>query len=324
MKWRAEPADPQEPIDAVYLWVNGRDERFQHQLRQYRPEHVPPPGRFRDNDELKFSLRSLEKYAPWIRHVYLVTSCRPHGWLETSHPKLRIVTEDALLDSAELPTFNSNALEWRLRHIPGLSRRFLYLCDDFLLGRPIATDDFVGAAGYRIHLEKRVVPEQPGPDDMYGQSLRYTNGLLSQRFGDARRQVVTHAPRFYDQAILAELERIWPDEIRATVRHRFRAPDDVVLDLLYHHYLLEAMPGRHEPVIPGDASDYAFVLLKPHWRRVVLQLATVRTHRPKFFCLNDDLPAKSTLGTWIVRHHTRHLLRSLFPEPSTFERSHGG
>jgi hypothetical protein len=25
-------------------------------------------------DELRYSLRSLEKYAPWVRHVYLVTN----------------------------------------------------------------------------------------------------------------------------------------------------------------------------------------------------------------------------------------------------------
>jgi UDP-N-acetylglucosamine-lysosomal-enzyme len=30
-------------------------------------------NRYRDNNELKYSLRSLEKFAPWIRNVYVVT-----------------------------------------------------------------------------------------------------------------------------------------------------------------------------------------------------------------------------------------------------------
>ena len=30
-------------------------------------------NRYRDSNELLFSLRSLEKYAPWIRNVYIVT-----------------------------------------------------------------------------------------------------------------------------------------------------------------------------------------------------------------------------------------------------------
>ena len=31
-------------------------------------------SRFRDNDELRYSLRSLEQHAPWLRHIYIVTN----------------------------------------------------------------------------------------------------------------------------------------------------------------------------------------------------------------------------------------------------------
>lgn len=31
-------------------------------------------NRFADNDELKYSLRSLEKFMPWVRNVFLVTN----------------------------------------------------------------------------------------------------------------------------------------------------------------------------------------------------------------------------------------------------------
>ena len=31
-------------------------------------------NRYRDNDELRYSLRSLEKYAPWIRRIFIVTN----------------------------------------------------------------------------------------------------------------------------------------------------------------------------------------------------------------------------------------------------------
>lgn len=38
-------------------------------------------SRFRDNDELRFSIRSVEQFAPWLRHIYIVTNGqvrRPH------------------------------------------------------------------------------------------------------------------------------------------------------------------------------------------------------------------------------------------------------
>ena len=39
------------------------------------PDEAASESRYRDTGELRYSLRSLEKYAPWVRHIYLVTDC---------------------------------------------------------------------------------------------------------------------------------------------------------------------------------------------------------------------------------------------------------
>ena len=39
-------------------------------------------SRYRDNNELRYSLRSLAKFAPWIRHVYIVTNGQIPYWLD--------------------------------------------------------------------------------------------------------------------------------------------------------------------------------------------------------------------------------------------------
>jgi len=39
-----------------------------------RLNDITSSNRFRDNEELRFSLRSLERRAPWIRNVYIVTN----------------------------------------------------------------------------------------------------------------------------------------------------------------------------------------------------------------------------------------------------------
>jgi len=49
-------------------------------------------SRYRDNQELRYSLRSIWKYAPWVRHIYIVTNGQVPRWLDINHPRLSIVT----------------------------------------------------------------------------------------------------------------------------------------------------------------------------------------------------------------------------------------
>lgn len=48
-------------------------------------------NRFRDNDELRYSMRSLEKFAPWVRNIYLITSGQVPSWLDTSNPRIHVI-----------------------------------------------------------------------------------------------------------------------------------------------------------------------------------------------------------------------------------------
>ncbi len=57
-----------EPIDIVYLWFDGSENRFKADKEKYSTqenvafdEESVGEMRFSDNDELKYSLRSLEK-----------------------------------------------------------------------------------------------------------------------------------------------------------------------------------------------------------------------------------------------------------------------
>ncbi|OQR84579.1 hypothetical protein THRCLA_10815 [Thraustotheca clavata] len=63
------------PIDAVYSWVNGTDPQWlerkqmhlqacQHKYNITYTDSAVSDNRFRDHDELRYSIRSIEKYAP--------------------------------------------------------------------------------------------------------------------------------------------------------------------------------------------------------------------------------------------------------------------
>ena len=59
-----------------------------------------------DHDELLYSLRSVEQYAPWFRRIYIVTDGQVPVWLNLSHPKIRLVTHSEIFENvADLPTF---------------------------------------------------------------------------------------------------------------------------------------------------------------------------------------------------------------------------
>ena len=44
--------------------------------------------------ELRYSLRSVERYTPWIRNIYIVTNGQIPSWIKIDHPRLTIVSHD--------------------------------------------------------------------------------------------------------------------------------------------------------------------------------------------------------------------------------------
>ncbi|EDW89476.1 N-acetylglucosamine-1-phosphotransferase subunits alpha/beta [Drosophila yakuba] len=138
-------------IDAVYTWVNGSDPTFIEDIRRFDSKY--DPSRFDDKNELRYSLRSLEKHAAWIRHVYIVTNGQIPSWLDLSYERVTVVPHEVLApEPAQLPTFSSSAIETFLHRIPKLSKRFLYLNDDIFLGAPLYPEDlYTEAEGVRVY-----------------------------------------------------------------------------------------------------------------------------------------------------------------------------
>ncbi|OTF76611.1 hypothetical protein BLA29_004924, partial [Euroglyphus maynei] len=124
---------------------------FERQLQ--RNENIAK-NRFFDNDELRYSLRSLHQYAPWIRYIYIVTNGQIPRWLNLEHPKIRIIThQEIFVNQTHLPTFSSSAIESHIHRIENLSKYFLYFNDDIILAKPIYLDDFyTKSRGFRIYL----------------------------------------------------------------------------------------------------------------------------------------------------------------------------
>ena len=67
------------------------------------------------------------------------------------------------MDHNDLPTFSSPAIESHLHRIPGLSKRFLYINDDIIFGKPVYRDNFwTQEKGFKVYLTWPVPDCSPG------------------------------------------------------------------------------------------------------------------------------------------------------------------
>ena len=79
-------------------------------------------GRYRDNGELRHSLRSLWFGCDWVRKIFVVTADQVPAWLDMDDPRIELVSHRDILPESCLPTFNSHAIEAALHRIDGLER----------------------------------------------------------------------------------------------------------------------------------------------------------------------------------------------------------
>ena len=112
------------PVDFVVLWVNGNDPAFVRERNRWADSPVVP-ARFVQTDELRYVLRSVEKYLPWVTRVVLVTNGQVPKWLNVNHPRLKILPHAEFMPASALPTFNSCAIEMSVTKWAGLSEHFL-------------------------------------------------------------------------------------------------------------------------------------------------------------------------------------------------------
>ncbi|MGW1227724.1 stealth family protein [Streptomyces sp. NPDC001478] len=320
------PDDHLFPVDVVYTWVDDKDPAWAAERDAARSGRAgsPAPGlhaqaandaRFTSRDELRYSLRSLHQYAPWVRNIYLVTAGQQPAWLDTDVPGLRVVDHREIFSDPEaLPTFNSHAIESQLHHIDGLSEQFLYLNDDVFFGRPLTPGHFFHANGLsKFFQSKALVPTGPsGPDDLpVNAAGKNSRSLIERSFGTRIAQKMKHTPHALRRSVLADIELVYAEEHRRTQFSRFRSPEDVPIASSLHHYY-----GFHTGRATTGNVRYQYIDLAADQAR--RRLNSLLAHRNfDTFCLNDTVEHPDPEAQ---ERMVRDFLDAYFPVPSRFER----
>mgnify|MGYP003964604409 CR=1 FL=1 len=143
-------------LDLVYSWVDTTDPMWQSKYNSYFQSI--DKKRHSNHGEIYFSLKTVHKFMPYIRHIFILTDNQKLNH-NNIHPtilkKIKYVDHKDIVDKKHLPTFNSTVFEFYLHKIKGLSENFLYSNDDTFVGKHISKKIFFDKQGHlKVHLNK--------------------------------------------------------------------------------------------------------------------------------------------------------------------------
>ncbi|WP_314507090.1 stealth conserved region 3 domain-containing protein [uncultured Microbacterium sp.] len=316
------PAEFTDDVDMVFSWVDGSSTDFQRQRAAQMAEYVvgegdDGPARYRHVDELRYALRSVHMYAPWVRRIFIATDSPAPAWL-LEHPKVTIVRSAEFFgDTSVLPIHNSHAVEAQLHRIDGLAEHFLYSNDDMFFGRPVEPELFFSPAGLSRFVECGIrigaggsAVHRSGHDN----ALRVNRALLQERFGRTITRDLEHCATPLRRSVMGELEHAFPEDFARTAASRFRSATDIsVTNSLYHYY--------------AQFTGRAIATTRPRVRYVQTTLAAslagmerlARRRDVDMFCLNDggagEMPEELRVRT------VTDILERMFPVRAPWERA---
>ena len=233
-------------IDAVITWVDGDDPRHKAKREKYGDstiasrDDVAGTTRFRSVGEILYCVASLNRFAPWLNKIYIVTDEQDPNIDErikelfpNGHIPMEIVDHKTIFEGYEeyLPTFNSISIESMTWRIPGLSEYYIEFNDDLILAAPTSPEDFFTKDGKVICYGKR-----------YGALDLFTSPILGHH--DCNSKLVTfrkmmynaskimgkrnglirlyHTPKALRRSVYEEFFAKHPEHLLNNIRHRFR------------------------------------------------------------------------------------------------------
>lgn len=318
-------------IDLVYLWVDGSDPVWRAKKAAFEQGGAPialeavDEARFVDNDELKYSLRSVERYAPWIRHIYIVTDNQVPSWLDLTNPRISVVDHSEIMPAEALPSFSSPAIEWCIDNIPGLSEHFLLANDDTFIAREILPDFFFDNMGYPIVRLKKWASSKRNVS-LYLKTVAKAQNLIHQRFGKFIKYIPHHNIDAYRKSDIRKCKELFAMEVDETIHRHIRHEDDMQRVVVLYYALANAkgtmrLMGRYNKKMELKEKIKCALLGTYHYDTRCISLGEKRgiqyvmnRYNPILFCLNDNENASEK-----DRKNARDFLKRMFPNQSSFE-----
>lgn len=258
-----------------------------------------------DDEELRYSLRSLDRHAPWIRKVWIFGD-RP-AWLTDDKSIAEHVPHDfiARLGHWKVPIRNHFLLVFLGSLIPELSSEFLFFCDDFVLLHSVEQADLC-----RVRVLEDMSQVKVRGTGLWKESLWRTYDLL-KRLGYGGLNFEVHVPQFTTRRQMFEAYCEFKDFVTedrhfgivchtTVMNHALKQDPTIPLVWLHKENRRAGLYGK--PKRPPD-SDFA---TREHWTR---DEVTARCAGKSFLSFDD-----SAWGPGL-----QAFLTERFPQLSKFE-----
>lgn len=294
-------------IDAVITWVDGNDPVHRQKRNKYatpdmlKADDVAGETRFVEVGEIAWCVASLNRFAPWLNKIYIVTDNQDPGlqpFMERNFPDghipMEIVDHKVIYRGFEeyLPTFNASAIESMTWRIPGLSDCFLEFNDDVVLCAPSSVDDFFTTDGKSVCYAERVnIPftrlTRWFKSFVSGQRKVTLKGVQSnaaimtgEKWSFLR---INHTPKALRRDFYESYFSAHPEDLTKNIRHRFRSPDMYVPEVLQYTLLENAGLCK---VLPLKGN---LLYMQPNGKEgyISAKLKSLRSGKYKFCCFNS-------------------------------------
>ena len=334
-----------DAIDIVVLWVDESDDNWRSQRDKalknstqdgLAPGLVTDPSRYRDWEIFNYWFRGIEKFAPWVRKIHLVTSGHTPNWLNKNHPKLNIVTHDQILTNDCIPTFNSRAIEVNLHRIEGLSNQFIYFNDDFFLTDYVAPEDFfregkprdiallapiiskknsTGATiNNNMEIINKYVPKTEYFKPNWSKWFNINYGLQMLRtislvyYKDFPGFFEPHLPTSYLKETFTEVWGLESSVLNLTSKHKFKSKFDV------NQWLFRYWQIAKGNFVPRKVGFGKFYMLSNDNNDMIYQ--AIRKNKFKMICINDG---EGVTAVSEIKKELQNSFSSILREKSSYE-----
>jgi hypothetical protein len=316
-------------IDFVVTWVDDSDPEWKKEKANYQIQEESLNGdeRYSELGLFKYWFRGVEKYAPWVNKVYLVTCGHVPEWLDLNHEKLVHIKHEDYIPKEYLPTFNSNVIELHIHRIKDLSEHFVLFNDDFYLNAPVAKEDFfenglpkdygmrsfispIGFFNHTIFNNVSII-------NKHFTKKRFNKKDFSRKYGLKQLQTLYTLPfkyitGYYNAHLTSSLlkstfHKVWAEEgesLHKASENKFRSSTDLSQWLMRYWQIEE---GNFAP------QDIHFGKLL-QFNDLSLVTKKMEEEKLKMLCLNDSLSEEEGLQTIISAFEKK------FPNKSTYEK----
>lgn len=336
------------PIDFVVTWVDNQDPKWLSLKHKYetQTDHTTrkdnSEARYRNWDVFHYWFRAIEKYAPWVRNVFLITNEQVPKWLNTKHPKLRLISHKEFIPDEYLPTFNSRVIELNLWRIKDLSEHFVYFNDDVYLSHNVTPEDFFynGLPKYSADTKPNYAYSKMGsfdhalwnnlgeintrfsvrdvikrnPEKWLSDNLQgyYEYNLRTYRDNYLSGMYFSHVCVPFRKSAMKECADNFADAFRCTCSNRFRTFSDINHQIFQ---IWEMMNGTFEPV---DRNYYGYA--KNITLDTIEQISDKMLNQDCLcVCINDSEQC-SEEDYKVLKVRLCALLQEKYPEKSSFEK----